>query len=94
MPLYKSVISFGFVISYRLINFTFQIFPDKAKEIVIGRACSMHGRSRRYIILIGKCVAKRPLRRPRCRWEDNSRMDLTREIYMVGRCGLDAFGSG
>ena len=26
--------------------------------------------------LIGKPTAKRPLGRPRCRWEDNIRMDL------------------
>jgi hypothetical protein len=30
--------------------------------------------------------------RPRRKWEDNIRLDL-REIR-VGRCGLDAFGSG
>jgi len=32
------------------------------------------------IILIGKPEEKRPLRRPRRRWEDNIRMDL-REIW-------------
>jgi hypothetical protein len=28
-------------------------------------------------ILVGKPEGKRPLGRPRCRWEDNIRMDLT-----------------
>jgi hypothetical protein len=28
-------------------------------------------------ILVGKREGKRPLGRPRCRWEDNIRMDLT-----------------
>jgi hypothetical protein len=28
-------------------------------------------------ILVGKPDRKRPLRRPRCRWEDNIKMDLT-----------------
>jgi hypothetical protein len=26
--------------------------------------------------LVGKSEGKRPLRRPRCRWEDNVKMDL------------------
>ena len=29
-----------------------------------------------FKILTGKCIGKRPLRRPRRRWEDNIRMDL------------------
>jgi hypothetical protein len=29
-----------------------------------------------YRVLVGKPEGKRPLERPRCRWEDNSRMDL------------------
>jgi hypothetical protein len=32
-----------------------------------------------YKVLVGKTEGKRPLRRPRCRWEDGIRMDL-REI--------------
>jgi len=37
----------------------------------------MLGESRRvYRVLMGKPVGKRPLRRPRCRWEDNINMDL------------------
>jgi hypothetical protein len=28
-------------------------------------------------ILVGRPKGKRPLRRPRCRWEDNINMDLT-----------------
>jgi hypothetical protein len=32
-----------------------------------------------YRILVGKPKGKRPLRRPRCRWMDNTKMDL-REI--------------
>jgi cell wall assembly regulator SMI1 len=34
-----------------------------------------------YKILVGKPEGKRPLGRPRCRWEDNTRMDL-REIEL------------
>jgi hypothetical protein len=29
-----------------------------------------------YRVLVGKPEGKRPLRRPRCRWEDNIEMDL------------------
>jgi hypothetical protein len=29
-----------------------------------------------YWVLIGKHVRKRPLERPRCRWEDNIKTDL------------------
>jgi hypothetical protein len=37
----------------------------------------MHGEKRNaYKILVGKPEGKRPLGRPRCRWEDNIRMDL------------------
>jgi hypothetical protein len=32
-----------------------------------------------YRVLVGKPERKRPLRRPRCRWVDNIKMDL-REI--------------
>jgi hypothetical protein len=38
---------------------------------------STHGEMRNaYSILVGKPEGKRPLRRPRRRWEDNIRMDL------------------
>jgi hypothetical protein len=36
-----------------------------------------------YNILIGKPKGKRQLRRPRCRWEDNIRMNI-REIGWEG----------
>jgi hypothetical protein len=33
-----------------------------------------------YDILLGKPEGKRPLRRPRCRWKDNIRMDLRKIV--------------
>jgi hypothetical protein len=40
----------------------------------------MHGEKRSaYRIMVGKLDGKRPLGRPRCRWEDNIKVDL-REI--------------
>jgi hypothetical protein len=39
-------------------------------------------------ILVGKPEGKRPLGRPRCRWEDNIRMDL-REIGCGGMDWID-----
>jgi len=38
-----------------------------------------------YRVLVGKLEGKRPLRRPRCRWEDNIKMDLQE----VGCGGMD-----
>jgi len=44
----------------------------------------MHGRCERcYKTLVGKPEGKRPLGRPRHRWEDNIRMDL-REMMWGG----------
>jgi hypothetical protein len=45
-----------------------------------------------YKVLVGKPEGKRPLGRPRRRWEDGIRMDL-REI-ILGGCGLDSTVSG
>jgi hypothetical protein len=45
-----------------------------------------------YKVLVEKTEGKRPLGRPRRRWEDGIRMDL-REIGLVV-CGLDSTGSG
>jgi len=36
----------------------------------------MEQRRGAYWILVGKPEGKRPLGRPRCRWEDNIKMDL------------------
>jgi hypothetical protein len=49
----------------------------------MGRAYSMHGDIRNAYILVGKSEGNRLLRRPRCRWDDNIRMDL-REIWWEG----------
>jgi hypothetical protein len=38
-----------------------------------------------YRVLVGKSEGKRPLVRPRCRWEDNIKMDLQE----VGCGGID-----
>jgi hypothetical protein len=47
-----------------------------------------------YNVLVGKPEGKRPLRRPRRRWEDGVRMDLTVSEIGLGWCGLDSTGSG
>jgi hypothetical protein len=41
-----------------------------------------------YMVLVGKPEGKRPLGRPRRRWEDGIRMDL-REIAWGARTGYD-----
>jgi hypothetical protein len=40
-----------------------------------------------YRVLVGRPEGKRPLGRPRSRWEDNIKMDL-REIGIDGRTGF------
>ena len=45
----------------------------------------MGDRSGVYRVLVGKAEGKRPLGRPRCRWEDNIKMDL----QAVGCEGVD-----
>jgi hypothetical protein len=40
-------------------------------------ACSAYGEGRGvYRVLVGKPEVKRPMGRPRCRWEDNIRVDI------------------
>jgi hypothetical protein len=45
-----------------------------------------------YKVLVGKSEGKRPLGRPKCRWEGGIRVDL-REIGLRG-CGSDSTDSG
>jgi hypothetical protein len=50
---------------------------DKIEKNEMGGACSTYGGGRGvYRVLVGKPEGKRPLGRPRRRWEDNVRMDL------------------
>jgi hypothetical protein len=57
----------------------------------MGRACSTNGESRNaYRILVIKPESNRPLRRPRCRWVDNIKMDL-REIGWDGMDWIDYY---
>jgi hypothetical protein len=54
------------------------------KKNVMGGTCSTDGEGRGVCrVLVGKLRVKRPLGRPRFRWEDNIKMDLQE----VG-CGL------
>jgi hypothetical protein len=51
----------------------------------MGRACGTYGESRdANRVLVGKRQGRRPLERPRHRWEDNVKMDF-REVG----CGMD-----
>jgi hypothetical protein len=50
----------------------------------VGWTCGTHGEGRGvYRVLVGRPESKRPLERPRRRWEDNIEMDL-REIRIDG----------
>jgi hypothetical protein len=55
----------------------------------MGRAFSTNWETRNaYRILVGKSEGKRPLRRPRCRWMDHTKMDL-REVGCDGINWID-----
>jgi hypothetical protein len=50
---------------------------DKKEKNEMSGACSLDGERRDvYRFLVGKSEGKRPLERPRSRWEDNIKMDL------------------
>jgi hypothetical protein len=50
----------------------------------VGWTCGTHGEERGVDrVLVGRSEGKRPLGRPRRRWEDNIKMDL-REIRIDG----------
>jgi hypothetical protein len=50
----------------------------------VGRTCGTHGEGRSvYRVLVWRPKGKRPLGRPRRRWEDNIKKDL-REIGIAG----------
>jgi hypothetical protein len=54
------------------------------KEDKVGGTCGTHGEGRSvYRVLVGRPEGRRPLGRPRGRWEDNINMDL-REIGIDG----------
>jgi hypothetical protein len=54
--------------------------------------CSKHGeKSNAYTVLVGKLRGKRPLGRPRYRWEHTIKMDLKRN--RMGWYGLGSSGS-
>jgi hypothetical protein len=42
----------------------------------MGETCSTRVEDEKYKILVAKAEGKRPLRRPKRRWEDNSKQDL------------------
>ena len=57
-----------------------------------GHAAHMGQRRDIYRVLVGKPERKRPLGRPRCRWEDNIKIDL--QDVGWGGYGLNRAGSG
>jgi hypothetical protein len=46
-----------------------------------GHIACMEEMRKAYSIFVGKLEGKRPLRRPRCRWEHNIRMDITEKRW-------------
>ena len=54
----------------------------------VGHVARMCKRRGVYMVLVGKSKGKRPLGRPRLRWEDNIKMDLN-EVGCVGMNWID-----
>jgi hypothetical protein len=51
----------------------------------VGGACGTHGRGKKvYKVLVGKPEGKRPLGRPRRRWENKIRVDFSEIV-----CGVE-----
>jgi hypothetical protein len=60
----------------------------------VSRACGIHRRGQKSVqVLVGKPEGKRPLGRPRRRWEDGIRMDLS-EIGWGVRIVFDWLSTG
>ena len=54
---------------------------DKIEKNGMGGACSTYGERRAvYRVSVGKPEGKRPLEKPRRRWEDNIKMDLQKVV--------------
>jgi hypothetical protein len=69
--------------------------PDIIRQVKaneVGGACGTHGRGEK-IVQVGKPEGKRPLGRPRRRWEYGIRMDL-REIGLGVWIGFDWLRTG
>jgi hypothetical protein len=49
---------------------------NKIEKIEMDGACSTYGGRGAYRILVGRPEGRRPLGRPRRRWEDNIKMDV------------------
>ena len=63
---------------------------DQIENNKVRSACSTYGESRGdYRVLVGKPERKRPIGRPRRRWEDNIKMDL-QEVRCEGMDWIDA----
>jgi hypothetical protein len=57
----------------------------------MGKVCSTHGKKRNaYRILVGKPEGKRPIGRPRRRWEYNITMDI-REMWWDNMEWIDLY---
>jgi hypothetical protein len=76
-------------ILYASPNFIWQIMSRRMRWA--GHVARMGEERKLYRVLVGKPEGKRPLGRPRCRWEDGIRMDLR----AIGwGCRVDPVGSG
>jgi hypothetical protein len=63
--------------SFMILLLTQYCAGDKINKHEMGGACSADGEERGvYRVLVGKAEGKRPMGKPKRRWEDNIKMDL------------------
>jgi hypothetical protein len=53
-----------------------ELIPIKSRAEWAGHAARMREKTHAYRVLVGRREGKRPLGRPRRRWEDNIKLDL------------------
>jgi hypothetical protein len=60
------------------------LFGNEIKKNEIGVACGTYGdRRAAYRVLVGRSEGKRPCGRPRCRWEEHTKVGL-KEVQWGG----------
>jgi hypothetical protein len=58
------------------------ILAIKSKRLrLTGHVAGMEERRGPYRVMVGKPERRRPLGRPRCRWEDNIKMDRQKVVW-------------
>ena len=75
-PVFSLIQSFIIVIGIRAVLLTDYCVGGEIEKNEMGGACGAYGGGVVHRVLVGKPEGRRPLGKPRRRWEDNIKMDL------------------